>query len=105
MLEKVKRRATKLPRELRNLSYEQGLQTWDSAPSKVGEKEAISLKLIKCVEKNIVRKTACLRVLCDVLKGVWSPPIRIGLARWSTFTLELGFHIKDRKIILEFSHE
>ncbi|CAH2267646.1 jg15255 [Pararge aegeria aegeria] len=26
---------------------------------------------------NIVRKPACLRVLYNVLKGVWSPPIRV----------------------------
>ncbi|CAH2208228.1 jg19097, partial [Pararge aegeria aegeria] len=28
------------------------------------------------VKENIARKAACLRVLYNVLKGVWSPPIR-----------------------------
>ncbi|CAH2230411.1 jg1914 [Pararge aegeria aegeria] len=32
------------------------------------------------VENNIVRRPGCLRILHNVLKGVWSPLIRTGLA-------------------------
>ncbi|CAH2255937.1 jg22364 [Pararge aegeria aegeria] len=36
------------------------------------------------MKENIVRKPAWLRVIHNVLKGVWSPPIRTGPAWWTT---------------------
>ncbi|CAH2235732.1 jg11391 [Pararge aegeria aegeria] len=39
---------------------------------------AIYISLASTVKENIVRKPACLRVLHNVLKDDWSPPIRTG---------------------------
>ncbi|CAH2240075.1 jg6330 [Pararge aegeria aegeria] len=39
---------------------------------------ALQISLASTVKENIVRKPACLRVIHNVLKGVWSPPIRTG---------------------------
>ncbi|CAH2235105.1 jg7514 [Pararge aegeria aegeria] len=46
--------------------------------------KVIKVALALTVKENIVRKPACLRVLHDILKGVWSPPIRSGQAWWTT---------------------
>ncbi|CAH2243285.1 jg17388 [Pararge aegeria aegeria] len=41
------------------------------------------ISLASTVQENIVRKPACLRVLHNVLKGVWSPPIRTRPEWWA----------------------
>ncbi|CAH2267070.1 jg8334 [Pararge aegeria aegeria] len=70
----------------------QGLVTGLFAASAVDENQTMNsytpetgqISLALTVKENIVWKPACLRVLQSVLKGVWSPPIRTGVAWWIT---------------------
>ncbi|CAH2217686.1 jg26584 [Pararge aegeria aegeria] len=50
---------------------------------------AIQISLAVAVMEIIVRKPACLRVLHNILKGVWSPPIRTGPSWWCLYPIPL----------------